>query len=136
VKTPADNRLLLPTLHLANAIALEWDSQDLKIQPATMPLMTLSCTATDEMPKKRVETIKTLMNFLKSDYVIVRDSNLEVKEKQETLLDPLILWFSQQYNIPNLTHTNSIYLTQIPEETLMTLQWNLFSKNDWVFQQD
>lgn len=52
LKTPARTPLLLPSYELAAAVALEWDSQIDKrrgIQPANMPLMTLSSTAIDQV---------------------------------------------------------------------------------------
>jgi len=70
VKTPGDNKLLLPTAPLAYGIAYEWEKQGTKILPVNMPLMILSCTSIDEMSKKRTVCIDTLLSYLRTDCTI------------------------------------------------------------------
>ena len=38
VKTPAKAPLVVPTRTMAEAIAAEWDAQQVKVNPATMPV--------------------------------------------------------------------------------------------------
>jgi ATP synthase F1 complex assembly factor 2 len=49
VRTPMGQVLAVPSLHVAHALAVEWDQQARRIQPAQMPLMTLVCTALDQV---------------------------------------------------------------------------------------
>jgi chaperone required for assembly of F1-ATPase len=39
MKTPDDNRFLLPSEELAYLVAGEWEAQDSKIRPITMPMV-------------------------------------------------------------------------------------------------
>ena len=39
MKTPDENRFLLPTEELAYLVAGEWEAQDTKIRPITMPMV-------------------------------------------------------------------------------------------------
>src|SRR6476469_8823608 len=47
VKTPAGNALAAPALALAQAIAVEWEAQGERIDPATMPVTRLANTIID-----------------------------------------------------------------------------------------
>lgn len=49
IKTPLGKQLAVPSELLAWAIAAEWDQQTTLLQPAQMPLMTLCCTAMDQV---------------------------------------------------------------------------------------
>ena len=49
IKTPLGKQLAVPSQFLAWAIAAEWDAQSTILQPAQMPLMTLCCTAMDQV---------------------------------------------------------------------------------------
>lgn len=46
--------------------------------------------------------------------------------------DPLIKWFSQEFNVPPLTVVSGTVLAQHPEETLTAIQWLLFHLDDWT----
>lgn len=69
IKTPLGVTLVVPSQNLAMAIAAEWDDQTETISPTQMPLMTLVCTALDQMsvPSARDTTIEQLLNYLKND---------------------------------------------------------------------
>ena len=60
LRTPARHPLVVPSRALALAIAAEWEWQLKRIQPFTMPLMSLAATAIDQ-PKGREEVIATLL---------------------------------------------------------------------------
>ena len=49
LRTPLGLPLSLPSLPLALAVASEWDAQGTHLTPAQMPLMTLCCTAIDQV---------------------------------------------------------------------------------------
>ena len=49
VKTPAKSTLVVPTRALAEAIAAEWDAQEDKINPETMPFTRLTNSAIDKV---------------------------------------------------------------------------------------
>jgi len=69
IKTPLGVTLSVPSENLAMAIASEWNDQIEIISPTQMPLMTMVCTALDQMsvPSIREITIQQLLNYLKND---------------------------------------------------------------------
>ncbi len=98
LKTPARQPLVVPTQALALAIAAEWEwqvcalpplcflslvqpydarsnlcccVQAKRIQPFTMPLMSLAATAIDQ-PKSREAVIETMLQYLHTDPVCCR----------------------------------------------------------------
>ena len=59
--------------HLAWLVASEWDAQINQkkgIQPATMPFMTLTSTAIDQILPDSTFTIKTIMSYLRTDTML------------------------------------------------------------------
>ena len=71
LKTPARQPLVLPTRTLALAVAAEWEWQASRIQPFTMPLMSLAATALDE-PKPREDVVAAMLQYLPTDSVVCR----------------------------------------------------------------
>jgi len=69
IKTPLGRTLSVPSLPLALSIASEWDDQGSSIQPAQMPLMTLTCTTIDQftIPAIRENIIDDLLRYLRND---------------------------------------------------------------------
>ena len=61
IKTPAGQSFEVPSLALAMAVAAEWDAQSTYINPAQMPLMTLSCTAIDQTAFDPETTIQNIL---------------------------------------------------------------------------
>eukprot|EP01116_Phalansterium_solitarium_P014363 TRINITY_DN31995_c0_g1_i1.p1 TRINITY_DN31995_c0_g1~~TRINITY_DN31995_c0_g1_i1.p1 ORF type:complete len:311 (+),score=97.72 TRINITY_DN31995_c0_g1_i1:94-1026(+) len=132
IKTPKDNRLLLPTKELALAIAAEWEMQGKNILPAEMPLMTLAATALDQVPERRGVVVDSLMSHLKTDSVCIREEDERVAERQAALHDPLIKWFSSFFKLPPVQVTQLFAPASYPPETMHGLQWLLFQQDDWT----
>lgn len=103
LKTPARNLLHLPSIHLAAAIAIEWDAQSDKkgIQPATMPLMTLACTAIDQILISSEATKETCLKYLYTDSALyfTTDEDRILLRKQNEHLRPVIRWFKRNFDI-------------------------------------
>ena len=73
LKTPAKRPLTLPSRALALAVAAEWEQQARRIQPFTMPLMSLAATAIDQ-PKPREEVVDMMLEYLHTDSVLCREN--------------------------------------------------------------
>jgi ATP synthase F1 complex assembly factor 2 len=71
MKTPMGQVLAVPSQSLAHAIAAEWDAQEKYIQPANMPLMTLACTALDQVAHHPQTYREQSMNYLPTDTVSI-----------------------------------------------------------------
>jgi len=131
MRSPADSSLLLPSHRLALMLSAEWDSQQERILPSLMPLMTLSATAVDVVSMKRPMVVDGLMSFLKTDVVCCRHVEEPLFVKQKGAHDPLVDWFSSEFCVPPLKTTNSLNIQQ-PEEILSKIQWMLFTLDDWT----
>ena len=81
LRTPARHPLILPSRALALALAAEWEWQLRRIQPFTMPLMSLAATALDE-PKPRHEVVATMLQYLPTDSVVCRDEPGDLADLQ------------------------------------------------------
>jgi len=100
VKTPARNALLLTTQALADAIAAEWNAQDTKIKPDTMPLMQIASTAIDRVAPDRARIIAETAGYAATDLVCYRaDGPAELVTRQAAAWDPLIDWLRERYDV-------------------------------------
>lgn len=103
LKTPARNELCLPTRELAACIALEWDAQhgDRGILPSSMPLMTLACTAIDQVMVNSTLTKQTCLKYLPTDTALIfasEDNRILLKNQRQHFL-PIIRWIQQKYGV-------------------------------------
>ena len=63
------NKLAVPSEKLAHMIAAEWDAQDKHLRPVNMPLMTLACTALDQVAHHPNVYREQSLRFLPTDTV-------------------------------------------------------------------
>ncbi|KFK33079.1 hypothetical protein AALP_AA6G327700 [Arabis alpina] len=105
LKTPSKRPLKLPSLALANAIAIEWEYQLTEgIRPFTMPLMRLACTALERVPLTRSKIIEHLSRKLHQDLVFFRapednDLTTDVHDIQVERIDPLLKWVESEFGV-------------------------------------
>ncbi|KAL3793143.1 hypothetical protein HJC23_005645 [Cyclotella cryptica] len=67
LRTPLGLPLTLPSIPLALAVASEWDAQQKFLRPAQMPLMTLCCTAIDQVASNPNPHRQDVMRYLRND---------------------------------------------------------------------
>ena len=72
VKTPAGDALALPSRALAEAVAAEWDAQEERIDPATMPLTRLANSIIDGVAPTPAPVAEEVAKYLGSDLVCYR----------------------------------------------------------------
>eukprot|EP00164_Ancoracysta_twista_P005242 GFYU01007174.1.p1 GENE.GFYU01007174.1~~GFYU01007174.1.p1 ORF type:complete len:272 (-),score=61.61 GFYU01007174.1:28-843(-) len=131
LKTPSRSPLVLPTEDLAYAVAVEWDSQDKKVKPLSMPLMTLSATAIDLVPVKRTEIVESMVNYLVTDTVLYRaESPKALVQLQTETWDPLVQFMEDDFNCP-LNVTKSFHLVRQPDESLEAVRRFLYTLDQW-----
>lgn len=93
VKTPAKTLLAVPTRALAQAIAEEWDAQDDKIDPTTMPFTRMSNSALDKVATQFSEVADMLAAYGDADLLCYRAESPEnLVLRQQELWDPLLDW--------------------------------------------
>ncbi|MGX0876304.1 chaperone required for assembly of F1-ATPase [Roseovarius sp. MBR-154] len=93
VRTPAKAELIVPTRAMAQAIAAEWDAQDGKIVPDTMPVTRAANAAIDKVAHQHAEVARMIADYGDSDLVCYRaESPAELVARQSQAWDPLLDW--------------------------------------------
>jgi len=116
VKTPARAPLTVPTLALARAIAAEWEAQDDKIDPWSMPLTGLANAAIDKVSADRAAFVTDMARYAETDLLCYRADGPEpLVERQSAIWDPLLAWAEARYDIAFVRATGIIHRAQPPE---------------------
>jgi chaperone required for assembly of F1-ATPase len=130
VKTPARNPLALATRALAEAIAAEWNAQDTKVRPDTMPLMQLASTAIDRVTPDRDRIIGETAGYAATDLVCYRaEEPAELVARQNAVWDPLIDWLRERYDVSLLVGAGVMVIPQ-SEQALAALNRVVAAQND------
>ncbi len=132
VQTPGKAPLVLPCAALAEAIAAEWQSQDGRIVPATMPLMRLASTAIDRVAGRREMVIDDVSAHGASDLVCYRaDEPAELVARQEAAWRPLLDWLERRYGA-RLAVTQGIVHVAQPPAALADLRTAVAALDDFM----
>jgi len=127
LRTPHGKRLVVESHALAEALAYEWAKQKTDLQPAGMPLMTLTCSAIDVTGNFREEIIEELLRFLTTDTVLFfedpADAEAGLVELQEELWKPLLEWIAALHGDLDTRHILS--KPQHPLETVASVRAKL-----------
>ncbi|MDJ0972720.1 MAG: ATP12 family protein [Kiloniellales bacterium] len=116
LRTPAGGRLVLPAEALATAIATEWQAQGDKINPETMPMMSLACTALDRVVGQRDQIVEEILRFAETDLLCHRaDTPAELARRQSETWQPLMDWAAQELEAPLQATTGILAVVQPPE---------------------
>ncbi|WP_412551636.1 ATP12 family chaperone protein [Shimia sp. MIT910701] len=99
VKTPAKAPLVVPTEAMAKAVVEEWDAQDEKIDPSTMPVTRSVNAAIDKVAVQHGEVADMLAEYGGSDLVCYRATTPEeLIARQAAAWDPLLDWAAETFN--------------------------------------
>jgi chaperone required for assembly of F1-ATPase len=101
VKTPGKRDLVVPSDTLAMAVAAEWDAQQEKIRPATMPLTRLAGATIDRVPARREAVVRQVADYAGTDLVCYRAAHPPaLAARQQAVWQPLIDWAAERYAAP------------------------------------
>ena len=93
VKTPAKALLSVPTRKMADAIAAEWDAQQDKVDPNTMPFTRSANAAIDKVTVQHAEVADMLAAYGDSDLLCYRaETPAALVARQAAAWDPLLDW--------------------------------------------
>ena len=124
VRTPEGSEVLLPTLKLAELIALEWSAQEDDIKPLSMPLMRLACTALDKVAPVREQVIEQLVRYGESDLLCYRAERPDdLVRLQSESWQPVLDWLQETKSV-SLNVTSGIVHISQPEDSLSYPGWN------------
>jgi chaperone required for assembly of F1-ATPase len=101
VKTPAKKPLIVPSLAMAQAIAVEWQAQQDKIKPETMPFTRSANSALDKVAVQFDEVAGLIAAYGGSDLLCYRAPHPQaLTERQATAWDPLLQWAADELGAP------------------------------------
>ncbi len=130
VKTPGKVSLALTTKDLADAVAAEWRAQGEKINPLSMPLTQIACTAVDRVGPHRAETEDLVVKFAESDLVCYRaEAPIDLVKRQHDAWQPPLDWLASEYGI-ELTTTAGLMAVPQPDESLARFKDLVMSFDD------
>lgn len=93
IKSPRKHEFKLPARALADAIAGEWAAQVETIDPAKMPLTTLTFTAIDAVAGQEEAVAAEIVKYAGSDLLCYRaEAPAELVSKQASHWDPVLRW--------------------------------------------
>ena len=131
VKTPLKASLILPTLALAEEVALEWRAQDKDILPHTMPFTGLANAAIDRVAADAQGFAAGLAQYGESELLCYRaDSPPDLVARQDLLWNPLLAWARERYDVSFTLVTGVMHQHQ-PAEALTRLSATISARNPW-----
>jgi chaperone required for assembly of F1-ATPase len=93
MRTPAKQELAVPTRALAEALAVEWEAQGERIDPATMPLTRLVNSVLDGVTGREAEVRGDVAKYAASDLLCYRaEGPAELVRRQAEAWDPVLAW--------------------------------------------
>ena len=115
-RSPAGERLILPTSALAEAIAGEWRVQGEDMDPETMLCTRLAGGAIDHVRPRREASIAGLMAYAASDLLCYRVAEPpELVVRQDQHWQPLLDWAEETLEARLTTTTGVTPLSQPPQ---------------------
>lgn len=122
VRTPAKAQLTLPTRQLAEMVAAEWDAQEDKIDPQSMPTTRGANVAIDRIENAREEVVSMLADYGDADLVCYRAAYPQaLVDRQDAQWNPLLDWAAETFGARLETRVGVMHSGQ-SEESLSTLK--------------
>jgi chaperone required for assembly of F1-ATPase len=126
-RTPARNKLTLPTKALAQAIAQEWEGQGDNLDSTSMPLTRLANAAIDGVANSQDEVRADIVKYAGSDLVCYRaESPAPLVERQNLAWDAILGWSRDRLDAPLLA-VQGVVFAQQPSKSLQNIASKLSS---------
>ena len=120
VNTPGKSKLIVPTRTMADRIAAEWDAQDEKIDPTTMPWTRSANSAIEKVATQRGDVEDHLIGYADTDLLVYRaESPPELQRRQSDAWDPVLAWIADKYGVGIRTTIGIMPVAQNAEELLV-----------------
>lgn len=115
VRTPAKTILQVPTEQLAKLIAAEFDAQEGRVDPKTMPVTRTANSAIDKVSLQHREVADMLADYGDSDLLCYRaDAPEELVARQSAQWDPLLDWAADTLGVRLAPRVGVIHQAQDP----------------------
>ena len=116
VKTPAKQRLILPTEGLARLITAEWDAQTGLVNPETMPVTRMANSAIDKVIPQYAEVAGLLAAYADTDHLCYRaTAPPALIARQAAAWDPLLDWAADALNARLNATSGVVHIPQGPD---------------------
>lgn len=116
VRTPAKNPLVVPNRTLAERIAQEWQAQEGKIDPESMPWTRSANSAIEKVSASRAEIDTYLIDYAGTDLLCYRAAQPEALVTRQTAAwDPILDWAHQTFGARLITTTGVMPVDQSAE---------------------
>lgn len=116
VRTPKKALLSLPNRALAEAVAAEWEAQEVHIRPADMPQTRLATTAIDRVAPERAHVIATVAGYGACDLICYHvQGNEALLQRQLRYWRPLFAWIEARHGVRLASGSGVIPIAQAPE---------------------
>ncbi len=113
VKTPGGETFCAPNIHVGELVANEWNRQEERIDPQTMPVMRLINTSIDGVSKDMQPVKDDIIRFAGSDLLCYRaDNPEELIANQQKLWEPLIEWAGSSLGAVFSVQTGIMHVAQ------------------------
>ena len=113
--TPLQRPLILPTQALAEAVAVEWQAQEGKVDPMTMPVTCTANSAIDKVAPQFAEMAAMLAAYGETDLLCYRATEpQELIDRQSKAWDPLLDWAEKDLGAPLLATAGIMHIDQPP----------------------
>ena len=113
IRTPARQPLVVPVRALADRIAAEWDAQQDKIDPNTMPFTRSANAAIDKVRAQRAEVNDLIAAYGDADLLCYRaEAPVELVARQAAAWDPLLAWARDEQGIDLQAFTGVVHQPQ------------------------
>ncbi|SFB00439.1 Chaperone required for the assembly of the F1-ATPase [Poseidonocella pacifica] len=118
VRTPAKAPLVVPSQQMAAAIAAEWDAQDEKINPLSMPVTRAANATVDKVVPQFDDVAALLASYGETDLLCYRAVAPETLAlRQSEAWDPLLEWAADRFGARLHAMPGVMYQPQ-PQESI------------------
>jgi chaperone required for assembly of F1-ATPase len=122
IKSVGGRPQVVPTRHLAEALAEEWSGQGEELDPGLFILRDMADFAIDVVAGDRADTIRGLLAFAGTDTLCYRaEPDEPIRERQDEVWDPLLHAAEQRWDI-HFERINGVMHRPQPAATLTRMQ--------------
>ena len=132
VRTPGKSLLEVPTRSIADRIAAEWDAQEGKIDPESMPWTRSANSAIEKVATTRAGVETHLIDYAGTDLLCYRAERPDsLIARQAGAWDPVLDWADQTFGV-RLATTCGVMPVDQPSEAIERLAKTMPSMNDFA----
>lgn len=131
VRTPARRLCVVPIAGMADGIAAEWNAQDERIDPLSMPLTRAASTCLDRVMPEIDAVRRNVAGYGGTDLLCYRAPEpAELADRQARTWDPLLDWAAEALGARLSTGEGVMHIPQ-PPETVARLAAEVRSFDPW-----